>query len=427
MRQSWAGFVTAGCVWLGLAGMMAGAAPAAVAARPSPASAEQRAALLVASARDALAQGNATMAVRDAEAAALMLPRDAATRAFLGRAYLGAGRFASAETALRDALTLDPSLGRIAVNRALAQIALGRNEAALASLETANGLAPEAEIGLALALLGHADEARERLLAAARMPGADARTRQNLAFACAIEGRWNDATTIAAQDVPAHRLAERLRRWARVTQLKADPAMQVGALLGVMPAEDSGQPLALALSTPPNAPDVPATAMAEPASAIPTIQAAPATAAESTPSPLSPAVAQAASLQPVTHSVGPRPVQAKLSTSVAPPARLAAEKAPRGSWAVQLGAFTSAGRIEAAWTGLGRRAQFLKTHVPTGSGFRQGRAMLYRLSVSGFARRSDAIRLCMSIKAVGGACFVRASAGERPIRWAQRNGTAGSA
>ncbi|WP_340315558.1 SPOR domain-containing protein [Rhizorhabdus argentea] len=426
MRQSWAGFAATGIVWLGLAGIVGGAAPAA-AARPSAASGDQRAALLAASARDALAQGNAAMAVRDAEAAASILPRDAATRAFLGRAYLSAGRFASAETALRDALTLDPSLGRIAVNRALAQIALGQNAAALASLEMANGLAPEAEIGLALALLGHADEARERLLAAARMPGADARTRQNLAFACAMEGRWNDAATIAAQDVPADRLAERLRRWAMVTQMKADPALQVGALLGVMPAEDSGQPLALALSTLPDASDVPATAVAETVSIIPTTQAGPAGTAGSTPSPLSPAVAQAASMRPVARSVAPRPVQSKLATSVARPVRSVPRKPPLKSWAVQLGAFTSASRIEAAWTGLGRRAQFLKAHVPTGSGFRRGRAMLYRLSVSGFARRGDATRLCLSIKAVGGACFVRSSAGERPMQWAQRNGTSGRA
>lgn len=425
MRPSWAGFAATGLVWLGLAGVVGGAAAAA---RPiAAASGDQHAALLSASARDALARGNAAMAVRDTEAAALLLPRDAATRALLGRAYLSAGRFASAETALHDALTLDPSMGRIAVNRALAQIALGQNAAALASLQMANGLAPEAEIGLALALLGHADEARERLLAAARMPGADARTRQNLAFACAIEGRWNDAATIAAQDVPADRLAERLRRWAMVTQMKADPAMQVGALLGTMPAEDSGQPLALALSMPSNPPEAPAMAVAEAMSIIPAMPVTPPPAAETAPSPLSPVLVQAAPVRAVVRSVAPRTVQPKLAASVAIPMRPAARKTPLGSWAVQLGAFTSAGRIETAWAGLSRRAQFLKAHVPTGSGFRQHGAMLYRLSVSGFAKRGDATRLCLSIKAVGGACFVRSSIGERPMQWAQRNGSGGRA
>lgn len=214
---------------------------------------KKKAASLTTSAWTALGKGDATKAVSDAEAVTLLLPRDAGTRTLLGRAYLAAGRFRSAETAYGDALALDPSLGRAAINRALAQIALGQDDAARASLAAAQGEAPDADVGLAWALLGDMDTARTRLIAAAREAGADARTRQNLGLAYALEGRWTDAVAVAEQDVPADLMPQRLRRWAMIAQLKGDPAMQVGAILGVLPGADEGQPAELALAQPPAA------------------------------------------------------------------------------------------------------------------------------------------------------------------------------
>lgn len=211
---------------------------------------QKHAGQLLADAREALARGVPATAVHRAEAAVALSPRDAQARAVLGRAYLAAGRFRSAETTLGDALKLDSSLGRAAMGRALAQIALGQPDAAQQTLAAAEGSGTDADIGLALALLGHGDDAIQRLLAAAREPGADARTRQNLALAYALDGRWNDAIAIASQDVPAELMAERLRRWATVAQLKNSPAMQVGALLGVLPVADEGQPAELALADP---------------------------------------------------------------------------------------------------------------------------------------------------------------------------------
>ncbi len=210
----------------------------------------KRAAALTASAWAALGKGDAIKAVKDAEAATLLLPQDGGTRLLLGRAYLAAGRFVSAETAFGDALTLDASLSRAAVSRALAQIALGKTTAARASLAMVDGVAPDADIGLAEALLGDTDAARTRLDTAARANGADARTRQNLGLAYALEGRWVDAVAIAQQDIPADMMPQRLRRWAMIAQLKSDPSMQVGAILGVLPAIDEGQPGALALAAP---------------------------------------------------------------------------------------------------------------------------------------------------------------------------------
>ena len=91
-----------------------------------------------------------------------------------------------------------------------------------------------------------------------------------------------------------------------------------------------------------------------------------------------------------------------------------------GNWAVQLGAFSSERRTEIAWGRLRGRASFLNAYTPTGSGRRWGKAMLYRLSVSGLSSRAEAISLCVKIKAHGGACFVRNMSGDRPMTWALR-------
>jgi thioredoxin-like negative regulator of GroEL len=65
-----------------------------------------------------------------------------------------AGRFASAEQSFRDAITLDPAPGRTMLNLALAEIALGRKEAAQSTLAQARGAVADADYGLALALAG---------------------------------------------------------------------------------------------------------------------------------------------------------------------------------------------------------------------------------------------------------------------------------
>jgi len=440
--------------WIGLAATAAlllanpawtGAAGQAAKRTAAPDDSRQ-AAQLAASARAALARGDAPAAIGYAEAAAAALPNDAANRILLGRAYLTAGRFRSAEMAFGDALTLDPAAGA-AVSRALAQIALGRGEAALASLDQAKDKASEADIGLALALLGRADEARERLTHAARAAGADARSRLNLAFAYALEGRWNEAAAIAAQDIPADRLGDRLRRWAMIAQLKGDPAMQVGALLGVLPAVDQGQPAALALAAPqPAREDPPLIAdAAAPPSAPPFVMLAPPVVV---PSPVAVAVVRPsedgprAPVRPGPAPADPRIQVARLdpapkqrsqaeSSRAAPvnggppvspvPAGSAPQRAVQiaggGKWMVQLGAFFSLKRSEAAWTRLSTKAAFLSDYPPSASALRRSNGRLYRLSVGGFATRADAVRLCVRIKANGGACFVRAASGERPMQW----------
>lgn len=253
---------------------------------------------LEASVSTALGKGDAAKAVRDAEAATRLLPGDAGMRALLGRAYLSAGRFRSADGAFADALTLDPGMSRALVSRVLAQIALGEADAARASLAKAERVAPPADIGLAQALLGDLEGARRRLDTAARIPGADARTRQNLGLVDALAGRWVDAVAIAQQDVPPDQMPQRMHRWAMIAQMKSDPAMQIGAILGVLPAADPGQPAELALAAPtPGPPAVAAPAASARAASAPAPAPTPALAALPPPAAL-PIVAP---VRPVVH------------------------------------------------------------------------------------------------------------------------------
>jgi Flp pilus assembly protein TadD len=391
--------------------LVGGAAEAHSATAPVALPQEQQATTSAASAQLALTNGDVATAVRQAEKAVALAPRDASYRSQLGRAYLAAGRFASAEAAFGDALTLDPSLGSAAVKRALAQIALGREGAAQASLALAVGKASDADVGLAMAMAGQRSGALALLEAAARRGDADARTRQNLALVYAFEGRWTDAAATAARDVPADRLADRLRHWALIVQHGPRAADQVMAILGVTAGNDPGQPAALALAAPTAAePQIVAIAN-RPLEIRPVALAIP-------PVNLTPVAAQ------VERPVLTVPVLASAKPGIKKASLIRAaggNAPPTGKFVVQLGAFRSPAAIQAAWNRLGGRASYLQAYRPSGSrisaGFHGGD--LYRLALGGFDRRADAVRICQRIHANGGACFVRAASGDHPITWAK--------
>lgn len=319
-----------------------------------------------------------TTTVAATEQAVAEAPAAADRRARLGRSYLASGRFASAESAFGDALALDPSLARIRVMRALAQLAQGRDADARLSLAKLRDEAPDADLGLALALAGERARAIALLEAAIRQSGGDVRIRQNLGLIYGLEGRWADAAAMAARDVPADQLGERLRRWIQIVQRGPRAADQLIAILGVEPGVDPGQPARLALVEPKRSAPVPV---------------------------------------PVTEAV-PSPVI---------PVRMAvAEPADVAGFVVQLGAYHSKRRLEAVWAGLDRHARMLSGRVPMASSLKRGidGATLHRLAIGGFGSRSDAMRVCSRIRADGGECFVRAAADDRPMTWASSGATA---
>ena len=116
----------------------------------------------------ALDKGDFASAVDFAERAVGNTPSDAGFRALLGNAYFGAGRFASAESAYRDSLTLNGSQPQVVLKLALVTIAQGKRDAAMAVLDGARNLLDPADYGLALALAGQPQEAVTVLDNAAR-------------------------------------------------------------------------------------------------------------------------------------------------------------------------------------------------------------------------------------------------------------------
>lgn len=195
----------------------------------------------------ALNAHNLPTAVNFAERAVEKNPGDAGFRALLGNVYFASGRFASAESAYKDALTIYSNQPQVILKLALAETALGKKDEAVAFLKAGRSVLNPSDYGLALALAGRPSEAIGVLDNAARQPGADATVRQNLALAHALAGDWTEARTIAQQDVPAKDLDARISQWMQLASPKT-PSAQVAALVGVTPAPlDQGEPVRLAL------------------------------------------------------------------------------------------------------------------------------------------------------------------------------------
>ena len=441
-------------------------APASASAR-TVAKSEQQASTWFAKAESAVQAGDVAKALPFAEKAVELSPRDAGYRMMLADLYLKNGRFQSAETTYEDVVSLDPGNVRAGLSIALARIALGRNGGAIAQLDEMNS-APPADLGLAYALAGEVGRAIEILEPAARASDATPRVRQNLALAYAFEGDLQKARMKAAQDVSPSELGTRMEQWASLAR-PVGAHRQVAAFLGVTPSADEGQPVQLALAAP--EPEATAFASAEPAPVgvggpvvEAPVEASAETAVAETPAwvsapaapsatftvaaPAAPSVpapeAEVEEAKPVYAAaveslVAPQPTVLRASGPALPaprsfasaPAkakvRLAAASASveapavrgTGRFAVQLGAFKSAANVERAWAQAYERYGFTgRTPLSTTVSLPNGK--FHRLSVAGFGSRAEAVRVCESVKAKGGACFVRVVAGDAPTQWASR-------
>ena len=388
----------------------------------------------------ALNSNDTPLAIDLAERAVAKTPQDAGFRALLGNAYFAGGRFRSAESAFRDALTLYPAQPQVVLKLALVQIAQGKNDQAVAYLNQSRGLLDASDYGLALALAGHSAQAIAVLEPAARLKEADATVRQNLALAYAFAGDWTNARTIAAQDVPASQLDARIQQWMQLAK-PSKASDQVAALVGVKPAAvDAGQPVQLAL----NKDDTRQAAVA-PVAPTPKVAAAP---AAPTPKPIVTAAAPAAPLAPVVAvAPAPPPARSTLATLAAtavseaksvlaavlphqapaakPKVRTAtvqraAVRRGNSKAVVQLGAYGSADRVLAAWNKQAHQYGALKAYLPMSARFQSPKGVFYRLSVQGFGSVGEANAMCASLRRKGGTCFVRNTAGDTPVQYAAR-------
>src|SRR4051812_14656628 len=147
----------------------------------------------------ALNSNDYATAISFAERAVEKTPDDAGFRALLGNAYFAGGRFASAEAAFKDSLSIYSNQPQVVLKLALVEIAQGKNDEAANFLAAGSNVLDPADYGLALALAGRPADAIAVLNPAARQTGADARVRQNLALAYAFAGDWTQARTIAGQ------------------------------------------------------------------------------------------------------------------------------------------------------------------------------------------------------------------------------------
>ena len=411
-------------------------------------------------AQDALEKGDYPAAIGLAERAVGNTPSDAGFRALLGNAYFAGGRFASAEAAYRDSLSLLPNQPQLVLKLALVTIAQGKNDSALNVLNDSRSLLDPADYGLALALAGQPQAAVNVLDGAARQVGADARVRQNLALAHALGGDWEMARTVASQDVAADQLDARIQQWMTFAK-PAKASDQVASLTGFAPAaSDPGQPVRLALAGSKNQvrmaqADVPA--VAPPVEAAPPMvqEQAEAPAVDLVPEPVADApVAEAPAVE--VSEPAPVAVAAAAPVAVVEQARAYAEAvaapvvkaaksrkstarpglSPRAASfdnaslpvrraafggsrsVVQLGAYSSRAGVSAAWAKLAAKYPALRGYSPATARFDGPSGTVYRLSVSGFGNGGDAKSMCSSLKTKGGACFVRSVAGDAPIRLA---------
>lgn len=387
---------------------------------------------LAAQAEKALAKKSLIKAIAQAEAAVAAAPSHAGYRMVLGRAYLESGRFRSAAASFAEALALDPSRGGAALSLVLAKLGGGDVDGARTVLATHGELIPAGDRGLALALAGDSVTAIPLLEAAVRDGGADAKTRQNLALAYALAGRWPEAKLMASYDLDPATLSTRIMEWSRMAR-DGQASTQVSALLGVAPAEDAGMPVRLALVAPLAAP----TAQVQVAQASPPppvrMDEAPVIAPEA-PQPAigsaEPAI-QFAPLTPAVQTVADAPVKLEqprparpvvAKTVIAAPKTVSLPRPVGGRFAVQIGAFDSLGVAQASWDRSARRIGMLRDYAPSTATVVRGNAVFHRLSVSGFGTRADAVRVCETLRARGAQCFVRKTAGDMPLQWVMRSG-----
>lgn len=371
----------------------------------------------------ARADARADKAAIRAEQAVARAPQSAAARTTLGRAYLAAGRFDSAATALNDAMTLGDNSGQTALSLALARIGQGRFQDASALLDDWRDEIPASDLGLALALSGETSRGVAVLADALRSGTSTPKLRQNLAYAYALDGRWQESRLMAAQDVPADQLERRMAIWA-LSMLPDRNGERVAGLLGAPLRRDPGQPAALALRADPAqeqlavetaapAPaqqtPVPQTASAE--LPVPTVSVVAANLAAQTPAEPAPAARPTVAQVFGQTASAPAPVQ----TAASRPARravlaaVAVRAATGGTHYVQLGSFSSQQGARRAWGIYTHQNHALTGYRMTITSAQVRGRTMWRVAAGGLGGRLAANGLCSSVKARGGACFAYAA------------------
>jgi hypothetical protein len=332
---------------------------------------------------------------------------------------------------------------RTALSLALALDGEGKFDQAVAVLSDWEKEIAPADLGLAYALSGRPDRGVEIMANAIRGGDNTPKMRQNLAFAYALAGRWKEARLMAAQDVPANQVGDRMQEWAQMAQPQAWQtriASMIGAPAGV---QDAGQPVELALANNPSveqlateasayaapkaelaandAPEAPAASAELPAAA----EAAPQVAVASYPAP---PTAEPSDFKSAFASYAPsggsiaqvtqdalrfvqQPVvqTAAVRQGAAPRASAAAAaKESSGTHLVQLGSFASEQGARRAWGIYVKRYPELAAHQMIVTQAVVRGKHYWRVSAAGFGLASSR-SMCGRVKTSGGdGCFAYA-------------------
>lgn len=207
-----------------------------------------RDAALVSAGTATSAPDTARGALESAEAQVFAAPLEAGPRIALAKAYLANGRFESAVAGFADAEQLGASSAQVGLQHALALMGLGKMSDAVQILERHQAEIPVADLGLAFALAGSTDRGIALLSDAIRGGQTSVKIRQNLAYSYALANRWRHARVMAAQDVPANEINQRIEEWSRTAHPDAWQARIAGLLNAPANVYDRGMPLELALS-----------------------------------------------------------------------------------------------------------------------------------------------------------------------------------
>ena len=400
-----------------------------------------------AKAQSALASGKVDQAVSHAEAAVQAEPRNASYRAMLGASYLEAGRFQAAATSFADAMELGDADPRTVLSYALAETALGNHAAALSVLGEWEADLDPADLGLALALAGQPDRGVHILSNALRAGQNTAKVRQNLAYAYALQGNWRAARVMAAEDVPAGEIDDRIGEWAQTARPELF-TQRVAGLLQVTPVLDSGQPAHLALANNPSHDMMVAEAASEIPGELPVVdnpqfaiaEAAPVQTAPISADPASRFDEEFAAVEPVAVPVSAPAAQrsrfvsqevvqslptnyaaAKSAPAKAGP-RIAAKTSQRrmaspvvtdGTHLVQLGSFSTRANAERAKSIYQNRHSALSGHDMVITKAEVRGKTYWRVAASGFDA-AGARNVCGTVKAQGKSCVAYAENSPMP-------------
>ena len=382
------------------------------------------------------AKGKTDKALGFAEAAVEADLTNMEYRSLLARIYMTQGRFVAAERTFMDVMELGQVDARTVIGVALTRIAQGKVDSAISLVDANRAILPASDYGLTLALAGDSKRSVDVLVEAIRADNATARTRQNLALAYALDGRWREARIMAVQDMPQDRVDDRIVEWAQYARPGAYQT-RVAGLLNVTPRADSGQPVRLALGGATAAPIMAATeeaapvaiAAAEPAQLTELAAVGPAPVAEGYSESdvrIAAAVASVSDNEAPLIKAPEGPAKAAEAAPAPKPVKLALADVPAptakvpGKYLVQLGAFSSAGNAQKAWSQYTRKHKVLSGFTSASSTVNIKGKTLTRLAASGFGNYQAAAATCSQIKKAGGDCVVKTVNGSAPVRMAAK-------